>query len=293
MNSMLRGPRGVVSSVLSCLLCLAGGALGSSEEALTPVARLAAADLEWSRRAEGANGELAAPGPVEQAIAGYRRVLTDNPDAVESRWRLVRALHFRGRFCAARAEKRRRWFEEARGVAEDGVRRLDSVAAPGEARLQALRRVPGSASLYLWAAVAWGEWALARGKLAAVMQGAAVKVRDLTRISVDIDPAIEHGGGYRILGRLHDDCPRIPFITGWVSHQAALDYLRAAVAIAPDNSVNTLFLAEAILRHDPERKQEARQLLERCAAMSPHPEYLVEDRHFSARARRRLEGLRR
>jgi tetratricopeptide (TPR) repeat protein len=227
---------------------------------------------------------------VERAIAGYRRALAADPGSGEARWKLVRAVHFRGRFCGARPDERRRYFEEARSLANDGLERLERAAGKNEgaARIAALRKVPGAALVCLWAAVAWGEWALARGKLAAVMQGAAAKVRDLARTSVDLDPRSEDGGGYRVLGRLHDECPRIPLVTGWVSHQAALGYLRQALAIAPDNSVNRLFLAEAILRHEPARRQEAIELLKACAAMTPHPAYLVEDRHFSARARRRL-----
>lgn len=255
---------------------------------------LADADAAWGRRAEGATGEIAAAEPVERAIAGYRRALAADPGSDEARWKLVRAIHYRGRFCASRPEDRRRYFEEARRLANEGLERLDRMAAKtqGAARVAALRQAPGAASLYLWAAVAWGEWALARGKLAAVMQGAAEKVRDLAQTSVDLDPRVDDGGGYRVLGRLHDECPRIPLVTGWVSHRAALGYLRQALAVAPDNSVNRLFLAEAILRHDPARRPEAIALLTACAAMSPHPDYLVEDRHFSGRASRRLQELR-
>lgn len=304
------GGGSALSSVLCALLCLDGRAEGPSEPGAPPEARLQDADREWLRRAEGADGEVARPGPVESAIAGYRSVLAENPDATEPRWKLVRALHFRGRFCGARSEEQRRWFEEARRVANEGLRRLDRLAGSiegGEAaagagkggrrasdeasRLLALRRVPGAAALYLWAAVAWGEWALAHGKLAAAMQGAAGKVRDLTQRSVALDPTVDEGGGYRILGRLHDDCPRIPFVTGWVSHRAGIAYLRSALALSPDNSVNQLFLAEALLRHEPGSAEEARRLLERSAAMEPHAAYLVEDRHFSGKARRRLEKL--
>lgn len=280
---------------MACLLLAGPAAFGTAAEPGGAAEWLAEADVAWGRRADGATGEIAAAEPVERAITGYRRVLAADPGSDEARWKLVRAIHYRGRFCASRPDDRRRYFEEARQIANEGLERLDRLAArtQGAARLAVLRQSPGAASLYLWAAVAWGEWALARGKLAAVMQGAAAKVRDLAQASVDLDPRIDDGGGYRVLGRLHDDCPRIPLITGWVSHRAALGYLRQALAVAPDNSVNRLFLAEAILRHDPARREEAIALLTACAAMTPHPEYLVEDRHFSGRASQRLEELRR
>jgi hypothetical protein len=56
--------------------------------------------------------------------------------------------------------------------------------------------------------------------------------------------------------------------------------------------VTQLFLAEAILDHAPSRKEEARRLLESCAAAVPRPEYLVEDAHYAELARRRLAELR-
>ena len=284
-----------LSGVVACLLLASPAAPAALAAAVGPAEWLAEADVAWGRRAEGAQGEIAAPELVEQAIAGYRRVLAADPGSDEARWKLVRALHYRGRFCASGPAEKRRRFEEARRIADEGVDRLERRAgnARGAARVAVLRDQPGAASLYLWAAVAWGEWALASGKVAAVMQGAAGKVRDLTQVSVDLDPGIEEGGGYRILGRLHDDCPRIPFITGWVSHQAGIAYLRKALAAAPGNSVNRLFLAEALLRHDPAHREEAIALLTACASMTPHEAYLAEDRHFIRQAAMRLRDLRR
>jgi hypothetical protein len=129
--------------------------------------------------------------------------------------------------------------------------------------------------------VAWGEWAVARGKVAAAKQGAAGRIRDLAQAVVDLDPELEQGGGYRVLGRLHDRSPKIPFITGWISHEKSVVYLRQALARGPENSVNQVFLAEAILEHDPAHRPEARSLLERCASATPRAEFLVEDAHYA------------
>jgi hypothetical protein len=155
-----------------------------------------------------------------------------------------------------------------------------------------LRGVPGAAELHFWAAVAWGEWALARGKLAAARQGAGPKIRDLAETVIALDPDLEQGGGYRILGRLHAESPKIPFLTGWVSRRLALENLRRSLERGEGNTVTQLFLAEAILDHAPSRKEEARRLLESCAAAVPRPEYLVEDAHYAELARRRLAELR-
>ena len=147
-------------------------------------------------------------------------------------------------------------------------------------------------ALHFWTAVAWGEWAVARGKFAAARQGAGGRIRDLGQAVVDLDPALEQGGGYRILGRLHDKSPKIPFVTGWVSHDKSIVYLRKALELGPQNTVNQVFLAEAILEHDRSQRDEARALLQRCASATPRPEFLVEDAHYADVSRRLLAQMR-
>jgi hypothetical protein len=212
---------------------------------------------------------------------------------MEARTRLLRALFFRGGFCGASQEEGRVAFEEARDVANEGLaqieRRLGNLS--GAARIAALRTIPGAARLHFWAAISWGQWALHRNKIVAARAGAAGKVRDLATTVVDLDPQLEQGGGYMLLGRLHDQAPWIPFLTGWVSHQQGLVYLRQALEIGPQNTVNQYFLAEAILRHDRAHRDEARRLLLQCANASPRRDFEVEDAHYAEFARRRLADL--
>ena len=257
------------------------------------VGLLAEGDALYARRAEGATGGRAQPGPADQAIAAYRRAVASEPESLAARGRLVRALFFRGLFCGASPEERKSLIEEAKTVGDDGMRRLDTRVGKvsGRARVEALRRVPDSAAMHFWTAVAWGEWAILRGKLTAAKQGAASRIRDLAQAVVDLDPALEQGGGYRVLGRLHDRSPKIIFITGWVSHEKSVVYLRQALAMGPENTVNLVFLAEAILDHDRAHRDEARALLERCAAATPRPEYLVEDAHYVEVSRRLLAQM--
>ena len=257
------------------------------------VGLLAEGDALYARRAEGATGGRALPGPADQAIAAYRRAVATEPESLAARGRLVRALFFRGLFCGASPEERKRLIEEAKTVGDDGMRRLDTRVGKvsGRARVEALRRVPDAAAMHFWTAVAWGEWAVLRGKLTAAKQGAASRIRDLAQAVVDLDPALEQGGGYRVLGRLHDRSPKIIFITGWVSHEKSVVYLRQALAMGPENTVNLVFLAEAILDHDRAHRDEARALLERCAAATPRPEYLVEDAHYVEVSRRLLAQM--
>jgi tetratricopeptide (TPR) repeat protein len=269
--------------LLVCCWSQAASAAFSSEATSAFAAALAQGDSDYARRAEGAVGSAAGRARIEAAIDAYRRALNLDSDSAEARIKLLQALFFRASFCGAPPDERRRIFEEARALGEAGIDRFEG---------RALRGIPGAASLSFWTAVCWGEWALARGKLAAARQGAGGRIRDLGQTVVDLDPELEQGGGYRILGRLHDQSPRIPFLTGWVSRKEALAHLRKALALGPRNSVNQFFLAEAILNHEPANREEARRLLTLCAGSPPRDEYRVEDAHYAQMARQRLSDFR-
>jgi hypothetical protein len=234
---------------------------------------------------------------VEQtdlALGAYRAALQADPSSVPARWRLLRALYFRATFCGAPREPARAIREEAKLQAEEGVRMLErSLGQPrGAARVQALRGREETVSLYFWSAVSWGEWAQDRSAFTAARSGAAGRIRDLAQTVMDLDPAFESGGGYRILGRLHAVAPDIVFITGWVSRTKGIELLERSLAQDPANSISRLFLAEALLDHAPRRREEAARLLRACAEAAPRPEYPVEDAHFAAAARARLAALR-
>lgn len=251
---------------------------------------LAEGDRLFARRAEGRQGGVGHAGNA--AAAAYRRALAADPSSVEARTRLLHALFFRGGFCGAGASEQREVFDEAKRVAEEGVERLEEgLPRKSPARLEALRRIPGAAPLYFWAAVSWGQWGM-QHKLAAAWQGAAGRVRDLAQTALDLDPLMDQGSPYIILGRLHAEAPKIPLLTGWISRKKALEYLGRAHKISPVNTPALYFLADAILDHDPGRRAEAVRLLEACANAEPRPEYLVEDAHYAELARKRLAALR-
>lgn len=236
---------------------------------------------------------MARPEETDAAIELYRKALNLAPGDIEVLARLMRALQFRGAYTGLGLEEKKALFDEGRTLGQNAVDRLeaDAKTARGLSRIEALRLVRGAPALYLWTAFHWGEWGLARGKFASARSGVASRLRDLAQTVVDIDPLYEDGAGYRILGRLHVEAPKIPFITGWISHEKGVQYLRRAYQVAPQHPVNCFFLGDAILDQEPERKDEAVRILEQCAAVVPRPEWLLEDSHYIHHARERLDEL--
>ena len=278
---------------LALLVGFLGFGLSPAGAADTVPAR-AEGDALFARRAEGAKGLVADPALVDQAIAAYRRAMTESPADMEALAGLLHALHFRGAYCGATVEQKKPIFEEGRRLGQSAVDRLEKQVSGrrGTDRLAALRAVPGAASVFYWTTAHWGEWALVRGKFAAAKSGVAGKVRDLAQTVADADPELDEGGGFRVLGRLHDQAPKIPLITGWVSKKKGIEYLRRALALAPENRATWLFLGEALLEHEPASKAEALALIRRCAESPPRPERAVEDAHYAELARGTLRTQR-
>ena len=204
----------------------------------------------------------------------------------------MRAIFFRGGFCDPGPDEQIRLFEEGKRLADDTVQQVERSLGTlkGPARIAALRRVPAATQVYFWAAVSWGQWSVDH-KLAAAWQGAALRIRDLAQTVVDLDPVMDQGSAYLILGRLHAECPRIPMLTRWISRTQAIAFLRQALQTGPENTPNMFFLADALLTYQPGQADEARRLLERCARVEPRPAYAVEDAHYAQMARERLASL--
>jgi tetratricopeptide (TPR) repeat protein len=249
-----------------------------------PDALVAEGDAHYLRRADGASDAVADAAPIEAAIEAYRRALALAPEDNGALFRLLRALHFRASFTGAEEALQRRIYDEGTRLGQQAVDRMEK-RADGKGRVEALRAIPDAGEVYFWTAACWGQWGLLRGTFASARKGIAGRMRDLATTVNEIDPTIQQGGGYRLLGRLHDRAPRIPLVTGWISRRKAVEYLRRSYELGPDNHVTWYFLAEALLEHQPKARDEAKALLERCATAEPHPEYLVEDRHYARLAK--------
>jgi len=248
-------------------------------------AQVAEGDKHYAMRAEGAQGAHAVATHVDAAIAAYQRAVAANANDLEAHARLLRAYRFKGAYVARTNEEKKSIYGHAKTAGEAALAAVNrALAAKGvkanaaeKQTADALRGTRGAADVYLWDAVNWGEWALAYGKLAAARQGAADRIKREATIARLIDPHLEGGSPARVLGRLHDQTPRIPFITGWASSKEAVKFLEESLKIDPTNKLTLVFLAEAMVSNDSSTKPKAVQMLRGVVSAPHHPEFIVED----------------
>jgi tetratricopeptide (TPR) repeat protein len=265
-----------------------------------PTPRAAEADALWEARAAGATGGVALAGPIDAVIVACRKGIAESPGALDLRWRLMRALYFKGEYAVPDDAAKRAVFDEGKAAGEEalalirkeaGARTGKSLEGASPVELgPAVSGRPDVVAAFYWASVDWGKWALAFGKTAAVKKGAATKIRDYATAVIQLDPRFEGGGGYRVLGRLHHQTPSVPFLTGWASRDEALRNLRLAVKTEPSDLINRLYLAEAMWDYETARRDEARKALEAVIAAAPAPGFPVEERKTQDTARALLAG---
>jgi hypothetical protein len=235
---------------------------------------------------------------VGRAVLAYEEALAAEPLDDALRFKLIEALYFQGQFATEERKTRKAIFSRALELAEEIATRIDRQAGAAaaerlepERRAERLRGTPAAAPAHFWAAITWGLWGLSHGHAAAARRGVAAKIRDHAQLAASIDPAYRDAGGLRILGRLHTVTPHVPFFTGWIDRKRGIAFLEGANALSARDARNPLFLAEALLDHAPERRDEARHLLRDVAARQPDPSYLVEETETIDQARRRLAAL--
>lgn len=280
---------GIVLTALVGLVCL--------EAHADEVAR---GDSAWARRAEGEREGRPLPGPIREAVRSYESALTSRAESLEARWKLLRALHFAGDFASKDPGEKRRIFGRAKDVSNQGLALLADQVGSGlrleemdpeqiGSRLDAAGIPPSDvARLYFWSAINWGAWSRDAGLLSAVRQGVANRIHRYTSITIALEPEYDEGGAFRLLGRLHAELPRVPFVSGWVDRTESIPLLERAYAMAPDNPGNRLLLALTLLDLAPERRSEALDLLKQVEGLTPRTSMRIEDLAMRVEARDRL-----
>jgi len=257
-------------------------------------------DEAWQRRAEGflETGKLN-KGPIDAAIAAYEEALVSEPENLEVYFKLMNALYFKGYFVSENRKEKKRLADRGIELTESALAIVARRGAGGtaqlnelndEERVERLSKVPDAVGAYFWASVNWGIWAMAHGNLDAARRNVATKIRDDAQMVIWLDDRYWDGGGYRLLGRLHTDTPKVPLFTPWIDRHYGIELLRKANAISTRDPRNPLFLAEGLLRFEPEHEQEALALLRDLVSRTPDSEHPVQDRYYIDEARRVLDA---
>lgn len=230
---------------------------------LAATASIAEIDAAWEERAETSRAAA--------HVADVKRAVAADPDSAALQWRLSRAWFFLGNFVLTDREPKRAALREARDAGERAV----ALAKDGPDLLPA----------HVWASYAWGQWALQEGKLAAVRQGAAAKIRDHATAALKLDENYDGAAGDRVLGRLHQETPSVPLLTGWASKELGVEHLRRAVKLRPESLINRQYLGEALWEFSKKTRAEGKAILEGVVAATPHPGWVVEERRAQADAK--------
>jgi tetratricopeptide (TPR) repeat protein len=253
--------------------------------ALTAAAQIGDGDPHWNARAEGHAGGRAKTTQIDAAIAAYRKAVAQDANNLEARWKLSRAIRFKGAYVASTNDEKKAIYTIAKNDGEAAIAVVNRALAAKGVKANAperqiadtARTLPGAAEIFFWDSVNWGEWALAYGKMAAVREGAADRIRREATIAMLIDPKMDGGGPQRVLGRLHDQTPHVPFITGWASSKEAVRFLRESYKLDPSNKITRVFLADALVSNDSKNGPEAIRILREVISSSNDPSYEVEN----------------
>src|SRR5947199_1557184 len=92
-------------------------------------AQIAEGDQHWAARAEGHQSGRAKPAQIDAAIAAYQRAVAQNPNDLEARWKLLRALRFKGAYVASTSDEKKQVYTTAKKAGEDTLALLDRLLA--------------------------------------------------------------------------------------------------------------------------------------------------------------------
>lgn len=161
------------------------------------------------------------PVKAKEALVCYREVLAKNPESAEAGWHVAMACQYLGHRLAKDDDEKLALFGEGRDVA--------SAAA---------KKDPACGPCHFWAGINRALY----GQTSGIFRTIATLgvVRENLERAAEIDATYAYGGPDRILGLINE---KVPGILGG-SNRDAEAHFEKAIAAAPQNPLNYLFLAK-------------------------------------------------
>jgi Tfp pilus assembly protein PilF len=225
----------------------------------------AAAAKEQIAEADRLYAERADLAKAKHAVALLRQARTADYGSYEATWKLARAAYFVGSHTTDR---------ESDDSFREGI----------EAGKIAVQLDGGRPEGHFWLGANYG------GSAEQSTLAGLATVEDIRRemeAVIKIDERFQGASAYMALGQLYLQAPRV--LGG--DTQKALEYLSKGLRLAPDNALMRLRLAEAYA--EAGRNGEARKEIEALLAMTPNPDYVVEQRDAVEGAKKLQEKLKR
>lgn len=166
---------------------------------------------------------------------------------------------------AKKAEKNADKQEKAR-LAKEGIASAE----------ECVMKLPETAECYYYHAVNTGIYYSAH--ITGYQNGIKTMIEDCKTV-IKLNDKFDHGGAYRIIGKIYTDLPETTLAKGGVTKNLslAIENLKKAIAIDDTYPENYIYLAEAFL--EAERLDEARVSLSTATALVPqwrnHSNYVV------------------
>jgi tetratricopeptide (TPR) repeat protein len=242
---------------LSSLRCATIGvslALGLTSFGASPPAldlRIAEADRAFAERKT-----------KERALRSleiYRELFKEFPDDPRTGLGLARACYFTGIRLTSDASEKEKIYAEGR-----------------DAGGRALKANPQCGGCHFWTAINMALYGETVGIFK--MLFSLKTIQEHLRQSITADPTYAYGGAHRLLGLIDH---KLPGILGG-NNKRAREHFEKAIAVAPDEPLNTLFLAQLLEKefNDPSK---AREIVEKALS---HP--LPSEERLEARDARTL-----
>jgi len=279
------------------LVCLTLFAGASDSPRLQVEDATGLAEAAWSRRDSG----FAVTGKVDseaatEVVRAWQQALELEPDDPLLTLRLVEAIYFKGHFASDTQAESSKWLDRQLALSEEALsivllrNGLEEHDLDSERAMERFRHDELAADALLWTIVSEGMWAMEH-KLAAALKGTPDRLLRRSALLDSLDETYGNAAGHRLLGRLHTATPRVPGFTSWVDPTEGICHLRRAWELSREDPRNGLFLAEALLTHRSQGRDEAIRWLEEIVARTPDPSRTVEETEILSAARRRLGEL--